>query len=122
MEKHGSWPVTAETNLLTTWNLPRNCSRLLRQWKASGGMASRRDRGGDAEGQTEEGQLLPRSSGTSSGGITVPVPGVDGSRWILEGVDGGEYHVVDRWSPPDNSYSQLCKYLFRLGRVEATFY
>jgi hypothetical protein len=70
----------------------------------------------------EEGRQLPHSSGTSSGGTTVPVPGIDGSRWILEGVDGGEYHVVDRWSPPDNSYSKLCKYLSRLGRVEATLY
>ena len=45
--------------------------------------------------------------------------GLDGSQWILEGVRGGEYHVVDRWSPKDNSYSQLCKYLLRLGKVEA---
>lgn len=71
---------------------------------------------------TEEGQELPQSSVTSPDRITVPVPGLDGSRWILEGVDGGEYHVVDRWSPPDNSYSQLCKFLFRLGRVKATLY
>src|ERR1035438_6896374 len=31
METHGSWPVTAETNRFTTRNLPRNCSRSLRQ-------------------------------------------------------------------------------------------
>jgi hypothetical protein len=71
---------------------------------------------------TEEGQQLPQPSGASSGGPAVPLPGLDGSRWILEGVDGGEYHVVDRWSPPDNSYSELCKYLFRLGQVEVTLY
>lgn len=25
--------------------------------------------------------------------------GVDGSRWVIEGVENGKYHVVDRWSP-----------------------
>ena len=25
--------------------------------------------------------------------------GVDGARWIVEGVKNGQYHVVDRWSP-----------------------
>jgi hypothetical protein len=25
--------------------------------------------------------------------------GLDGSEWIIEGVSGGNYHVVDRWSP-----------------------
>lgn len=25
--------------------------------------------------------------------------GEDGARWIIEGVEGGKYHLVDRWSP-----------------------
>ncbi|HJZ66445.1 MAG TPA: hypothetical protein VKD70_19120 [Candidatus Acidoferrum sp.] len=25
--------------------------------------------------------------------------GLDGARWIFEGIKGGKYHVVDRWSP-----------------------
>jgi len=25
--------------------------------------------------------------------------GVDGAQWVLEGVENGRYHVVDRWSP-----------------------
>ena len=25
--------------------------------------------------------------------------GHDGARWIVEGIDAGKYHVVDRWSP-----------------------
>jgi hypothetical protein len=29
--------------------------------------------------------------------------GADGSQWILEGVKGGKYHVVDRWSPTDGA-------------------
>jgi hypothetical protein len=27
------------------------------------------------------------------------VMGVDGAHWIMEGVHGGKYHAVDRWSP-----------------------
>jgi hypothetical protein len=32
--------------------------------------------------------------------------GVDGARWIIEGVKHGRYHVVDRWSPdsPDPAH------------------
>jgi hypothetical protein len=26
-------------------------------------------------------------------------PGMDGAQWIIEGVKGGKYHVVDRWMP-----------------------
>ena len=37
--------------------------------------------------------------------------GLDGSQWVLEGVSGGRYHVVDRWSPkregPDAAYCRL---------------
>ena len=69
---------------------------------------------------TEEEQVAPQSE--AAWRPVLRVVGVDGSRWILEGLHGGEYHVVDRWSPPDNAYSQLCKYLFRLGKVEATPY
>jgi hypothetical protein len=32
---------------------------------------------------------------------------VDGAQWILEGVENGRYHVVDRWSP-DGIYKELC--------------
>lgn len=69
---------------------------------------------------TDEEQAVPQSD--SAGRPIVRVVGVDGARWVLEGLRGGEYHVVDRWSPHDNGYSQLCKYLFRLGKVEATLY
>lgn len=71
---------------------------------------------------TEEEQQQPQASGPSAGGRTFVRLEADGSRWIVEGVRGGEYHVVDRWSPDDSSYSQLCKYLFQLGKVEATLY
>ncbi len=48
--------------------------------------------------------------------------GEDGAQWILEGLRRGEYHVVDRWSPKDDSYSALCKYLLHLAKVETTLY
>jgi len=28
-------------------------------------------------------------------------PGNDGSQWIIEGVNNGNYHMVDRWTPRD---------------------
>ncbi len=33
--------------------------------------------------------------------------GVDGARWIIEGVKGGKYHVVDRWSPGKGPIREL---------------
>jgi hypothetical protein len=71
---------------------------------------------------TEEGQAAPQASGTASHSPTLRAIELDGSQWILEGIRDGEYHVVDRWSPKENSYSQLCKYLLRLGKVEAALY
>ena len=70
---------------------------------------------------TEEEQQAPQSSGESDG-PRLRVVQVDGSQWILEGLREGEYHVVDRWSPQANSYSQLCKHLLQLGKVETTLY
>lgn len=32
-------------------------------------------------------------------GEKVPLIGLDGAQWIVEGVKDGKYHVVDRWSP-----------------------
>jgi hypothetical protein len=35
---------------------------------------------------------------------SLPLPAsvvqVDGAQWVLEGIRKGQYHVVDRWSPP----------------------
>lgn len=33
--------------------------------------------------------------------------GTDGSRWIVEGVKEGKYHVADRWSPRDGPVREL---------------
>lgn len=33
--------------------------------------------------------------------------GTDGSQWIIEGVKGGQYHVVDRWMPREGIAREL---------------
>jgi len=41
--------------------------------------------------------------------------GADGAQWVLEGLENGRYHVVDRWSPrpdgPDAAYRRLGEWL-----------
>jgi hypothetical protein len=71
---------------------------------------------------TEEDQAPPQTSETAHQSPTLRVVGLDGSQWILEGVRDGEYHVVDRWSPKENPYSQLCRYLLHLAKVEPALY
>jgi hypothetical protein len=52
--------------------------------------------------------------------------GMDGAQWMLEGVKGGEYHIVDRWSPEfpgdrsasNKEFALLCRYFLKLGGVE----
>jgi hypothetical protein len=47
-----------------------------------------------------------------------PGAGFDGAEWILEGVHGGEYHVVTRWSPETGAYREACWYLLELSKFE----
>ena len=46
-------------------------------------------------------------------------PGLDGARWILEGVRGSEYRAVDRWSPtetgPDRHIRATGLYLLQVA-------
>jgi hypothetical protein len=67
------------------------------------------------------------SGEVASNGRSFTQLGADGAQWIVEGVENGEYHVVDRWSPEypadkmagrKRSYVQLCRYLLELGKVE----
>ena len=44
--------------------------------------------------------------------------GHDGAQWILEGVRGGRYHIVDRWSPNGGNYRAACFYLLVLSGLE----
>ena len=41
--------------------------------------------------------------------------GFDGAQWILEGVRGDRYHMVDRWTPQSGSYREACLYALKLG-------
>jgi enterochelin esterase-like enzyme len=41
--------------------------------------------------------------------------GLDGATWILEGNQGGKYHVVTRWSPESGDFRELCRYLVQLS-------
>ncbi|MHB8539703.1 MAG: hypothetical protein ACYDCD_01990 [Candidatus Acidiferrales bacterium] len=44
--------------------------------------------------------------------------GIDGARWILEGIQDGNYHVVDRWSPTKGEYRTLCGFFVsKLARL-----
>ncbi|MGD9631118.1 MAG: hypothetical protein AB7V18_17920 [Pyrinomonadaceae bacterium] len=45
--------------------------------------------------------------------------GRDGAQWILEGVNDERYHIVNRWSPRDETLREACIYLLKLsGRDE----
>jgi hypothetical protein len=37
--------------------------------------------------------------------------GCDGAQWIMEGAKGGQYHVVDRWSPDEGPYRKAALFL-----------
>jgi len=44
--------------------------------------------------------------------------GNDGARWIMEGLNSGVYHIVDRWSPEKSDYAGLCLYLLSLSKIK----
>jgi hypothetical protein len=48
--------------------------------------------------------------------------GSEGAQWILEGIDNGQYQVVQRWSPGTGAYSDVCILLLDLAgfRIPAT--
>jgi len=71
-----------------------------------------------SEGQVAELLGLVRKTAFWSSPTEVISDGEDGARWILEGVDNGHYHVVDRWSPKHSDYEQLCLYLLEQSRIK----
>ncbi|HEX5422935.1 MAG TPA: hypothetical protein VFW94_05250 [Candidatus Acidoferrales bacterium] len=56
---------------------------------------------------------LPTEETYGNGGYPM-----DGSQWVFEGIANDDYSVVDRWSPKDSSYEQLCVYLATLSPVK----
>ncbi len=55
-----------------------------------------------------------------------PDRGFDGSEWILEAVESGEYHIVARWTPTAydtekrglRTFVDVCEWLFRAGPLK----
>jgi hypothetical protein len=43
--------------------------------------------------------------------------GLDGAQWVLEGVHAGQYHVVDRWTPREGPYRELCLKLLAASKL-----
>jgi hypothetical protein len=41
--------------------------------------------------------------------------GLDGFEWVFEGSKHNLYHVVDRWSPKEGDYTQVCRYLMSMS-------
>src|SRR5262249_42526043 len=41
----------------------------------------------------------------------------DGSQWIIEGRRGGEYHIVDRWTPRDSPYREVGLKFLKLAGI-----
>jgi len=46
-------------------------------------------------------------------GIEKSPGGFDGARWIIEGVKGGKYHVVTRWTPQDGPIRAIGLFMLR---------
>lgn len=51
---------------------------------------------------------LPSEDGTG---------GNDAAQWVLEGVENGHYHIVDRWSPTKSDFGHLCLFLLKQSRI-----
>lgn len=43
--------------------------------------------------------------------------GLDGAQWILEGAEGSQYQVVERWSPGSGAYRDLCLLLIEFTGI-----
>ncbi len=46
------------------------------------------------------------------------VQGLDGTRWIVEGVQDGQYHIVDRWTPSKGDFYDTCILLFNIAELK----
>jgi len=57
---------------------------------------------------TQESSVNPDGSGWC---------GLDGARWILEGAQGGKYHVLNWWSPDEGAFKQTALMLVRLAHI-----
>ena len=44
--------------------------------------------------------------------------GMDGAQWIIEGVSGGNYHLVERWSPEEGEVREIGMELLKLSGLK----
>lgn len=41
--------------------------------------------------------------------------GMDGAQWVMEGIQNGKYHVVERWSAGSSNFGDACRYLIAIS-------
>lgn len=58
--------------------------------------------------------MIKQSSFWSSKSVVNEILGIDGAQWILEGINMGNYQVVDRWTPSENDFKKCCLYLLNM--------
>ena len=70
--------------------------------------------------------LLQRSNFWTMPTILPRPGGIDGAQWIMEGLVGNRYHVVDRWSPQpdgaDSTYRELAAWLLSKSGLASRVY
>lgn len=49
---------------------------------------------------------------------TIEDMGLDGAQWIIEGLQGDRYHVVDRWSPDNGPVRKIGLFLLDLSDLD----
>lgn len=58
--------------------------------------------------------MIKQSSFWTSKSVVNEILGTDGAQWILEGINMGNYQVVDRWTPSENDFKKCCLYLLNM--------
>jgi hypothetical protein len=58
--------------------------------------------------------MIKQSSFWTSKSVVNEILGTDGAQWILEGINMGNYQVVDRWTPCENDFKKCCLYLLNM--------
>jgi hypothetical protein len=72
-----------------------------------------------SDGEWGEFSGLLRKSSWDSMNVRDGISGLDGGYWIVEGVQGGRYRYVERWTPNPGPYLDLC--LFMVSLSSTTF-
>ena len=48
----------------------------------------------------------------------VNAQGMDGAQWVMEGLQNGKYHFIDRCSPGRSEFGEACKYLISISGLD----